>query len=120
MAYKLGNLCHIEIAGGDIAATKECYGKLFGWTFSPMQEGYEFFDAGNAQGALDAEAKPSHDGTVLVLACEDVEAKLVEIEGAGGKTLKTKTKISDDHGWYGYFEDPAGNRMGVWQPPQQS
>ncbi|MCA8937248.1 MAG: VOC family protein [Planctomycetes bacterium] len=116
MSYKLGSICHIEMAGGNIAEMKEFYARCFGWTFSPMNDTYEFFDAGNAQGALDSDAKPSHDGTVLVLACEDVEAKLKEIEADGCKVLKPKTEIGGDHGWYGYFEDPAGNKMGVWQP----
>jgi predicted enzyme related to lactoylglutathione lyase len=116
MDYKLGNLAHIEIAGGDLGRTKEFYGTLFGWNFKPMNETYEFFDAGNAQGAIDSDAKPSHDGTVLVLACDDVAAKLGEVEKAGCKVLKPKTEIGGGHGFYGYFEDPAGNRMGVWQP----
>lgn len=115
MDYKLGSICHIEIAGGDLSRTKEFYGTLFGWTFSPMNETYEFFDTGNNNGALDADVTPSHEGTVLVLACADVEAKLREIEQAGCKVLKSKTAIGGDHGYYGYFEDPAGNKMGVWQ-----
>lgn len=119
MDYKLGNVCHIEIAGGNLAATKAFYGQVFGWKFSPMSDSYEFFDAGNLQGAIDADGRPSHDGTVLVLACDDVAAKLKEVESAGGKTLKPKTEIGGGHGWYGYFADPAGNRMGVWQPAEK-
>ena len=42
--------------------------------------------------------------------------KLSEIEQAGCKVLKPKTAIAEGHGFYGYFEDPAGNKMGVWQP----
>ena len=42
--------------------------------------------------------------------------ELKEIEAEGCKVLKPKTEIGGDHGWYGYFEDPAGNKMGVWQP----
>lgn len=114
MDYKLGHVCHIEIAGGDLAKTKEFYGNLFGWTFKPMNETYEFFDAGNAMGALDSDAKPSHDGTILVLFCDDIEAKLADVEKAGGKTIKGKTEIPGHNAYYAYFEDPAGNRMGIY------
>jgi hypothetical protein len=116
MDFKLGNLCHIEIPCTYIPATKEFYGKLFNWTFSPMNETYEFFDAGNSWGAFDTDAKPSGEGTILVLACDDVEAKLKEIGQAGGEVVQPKTEIAEGHGWYGYFKDPSGNRLGVWQP----
>ena len=114
MDYKLGHVCHIEIAGGDLAKSKEFYGNLFGWTFKPMNDTYEFFDAGNIMGALDSDAKPSRDGTILVLYCEDIEAKLAEIEKAGGKTLTGKTEIPGHNAHYAYFEDLAGNRVGIY------
>lgn len=114
MDYKLGHVCHIEIASRDMAASKKFYGELFGWTFKPMGETYEFFDAGNAQGAIDTDAKPSAEGTVLVLYCDDINAKLAEIEGAGGKTIKGKTPIPGHGASYAYFADPAGNRMGIF------
>jgi uncharacterized protein len=116
MDYKLGNIGHIEIAGGKLDKSKAFYGKLFGWTFKPMSETYEFFDAGNMQGALDADSKPSLDGTVLVLYCEDVDKKLVEIEKAGGKTITGKTEIPGHNAYYAYFKDLAGNRMGLYAP----
>jgi uncharacterized protein len=112
--YKLGNVCHIEIAAGNMGKSKDFYGKLFGWTFKPMAETYEFFDAGNVQGAIDSDGKPSKDGTVLVLYCTDINAKLKEIEKAGGKTIKGKTEIPNHNAYYAYFSDPAGNRMGLF------
>ncbi|MBX3460205.1 MAG: VOC family protein [Planctomycetes bacterium] len=114
MGYNLGHVCHIEVAAIDMAASKAFYAKLFGWTFKPMADTYEFFDAGNIQGALDTDARPSREGTVLVLYCDDVNAKLAEIEKAGGKTIKGKTAIPGHGASYAYFEDPAGNRMGVF------
>lgn len=114
MDYKLGNVCHIEIAAGNMGKAKDFYGKLFGWTFKPMADTYEFFDAGNVQGALDCDSKPGKDGTVLVLYCDDIDAKLREIESAGGKTTRGKTEIPGHNAYYAYFEDLAGNRMGLF------
>ncbi|MGE0434337.1 MAG: VOC family protein [Planctomycetota bacterium] len=116
MAFTRGNIVHIEIPAPDIAAAKEFYGKLFGWTFRPMNDTYEFFDAGNMTGAMDADLKPGTDaGSVLVMAVEEIDTALAAIEQAGGKVIKPKTPIGGDHGFYGYFTDPAGNKMGVWQ-----
>ncbi|MCA8910615.1 MAG: VOC family protein [Planctomycetes bacterium] len=116
MDYKLGNICHIEIPAGDLGKSKEFYGTLFNWTFQPMNETYEFFNDGVNGGALDTDARPSRDGAILVLYCEDIDAKLGEIEKAGGKTVKGKTQIPGHGAHYAYFEDPAGNRMGLYAP----
>ena len=78
--------------------------RLAGWQFW-----YE-------SGALDTDARPSRDGAILVLYCEDIDAKLGEIEKAGGKTVKGKTQIPGHGAHYAYFEDPAGNRMGLYAP----
>ena len=116
MAYETGNICHIEVAAPDMEKTKEFYGEVFGWTFEALHEGYEFFDAGNMTGGLDEDGNPQSDGTVLVLACEDIDDKLAEIENAGGTTLRGRTDIEDGRGAYAYFVDPVGNRMGLWMP----
>lgn len=116
MEFEAGNIVHIEIPAPDIAKAKAFYGEVFGWTFSPMDDNYEFWDSGNMQGAFDASQKPHSDGTVLVLACDDVDDSLQAIEKAGGKVVQGKTAIGGDHGWYAYFKDPNGNRLGVWMP----
>ncbi len=116
MEFQVGDIVHIEIPAPDIGKAKAFYGKVFNWTFSPMDERYEFWDSGRMQGAFDADAKPHTHGTVLVLACKDVDEKLKEVEEAGGKIVQATTAIGGDHGWYAYFEDPNGNRLGVWMP----
>lgn len=35
------------------------------------------------------------------------------VEGAGGDVLLPKTKIGGDRGFYAYFEDSEGNRVGL-------
>jgi predicted enzyme related to lactoylglutathione lyase len=45
---------------------------------------------------------------------EDIPKKLGEIESAGGKTIKDKTVVSPDFGFYGLFADPSDNIMGLW------
>ena len=116
MNYEPGNIVHVEIPAPDIAAAKVFYGRVFGWTFRSLHDRYEFFDAGNLAGAFDAEKHPTAEGTVVTVMATDVAAKLREAKDAGGTILQEQTEIPGGMGWYGYFADPAGNRIGVWMP----
>lgn len=116
-------ICHIEIPTTDMAASKAFYESVFGWAVSVSPDGsygeWRSPVSGDEEkilgGGLDPGMKPSADaGVVLYLAVEDVEASLAAIEAAGGRRVKPKTKISDEHGWFAHFADPSGNRLGVW------
>ena len=114
--YVPGTVCHIEIPAPDLDRVQEFYGEVFGWTFEPMQEGYVFWRAGSLGGAFDREAAPTAEGIVLVLAVDDIDQKLEEIDNAGGRTLQGTTEIGGGMGFYAYFVDPVGNKMGIWMP----
>ncbi|MGB0789699.1 MAG: VOC family protein [Marinirhabdus sp.] len=57
---------------------------------------------------------PSHEGTLVYLTSKDVENELGRIESAGGKILKPKTMISEEHGYMALFEDTEGNRVALY------
>ena len=111
---KLGSICHVEIPGSDLGKMQEFYETLFGWTFRPMGDTYLMFMAGDDGGGIDADMPVGDGGAVLVLAVEDIDAKLAESNAAGGEGLTPKTSIGEGHGFYAYFRDPCGNKMGVW------
>jgi len=113
---KPGSICHIEIAAPNLKKAKSFYTKLFGWDCTrAMGPTYcMFIDAGGQLGgALDADAKPSKAGAVLVIEVDDIDKKLAAIKKAGGKTAKPKTEIGGGHGFYAYFIDPNGNKLGL-------
>ena len=120
MDYTPGNVVHLEIPAPDIDRAKAFYGRVFGWTFHPLHDRYEFFDAGNIAGALDADKTPSRDGSVITVMARDVAETLRKAEAEGGAILLEKTEIPGGMGWYGYCADPAGNRIGVWMPPSRT
>jgi predicted enzyme related to lactoylglutathione lyase len=63
---------------------------------------------------LAPEDKPSHYGTRVYFNAESgVEDWLQRVEAAGGKTLVPKTAIASGHGFFAYFEDSEGNRVGL-------
>ena len=55
---------------------------------------------------------PSHDGTLVYLFVDDIEATLERIEKHGGKTLNPKMGIGE-YGYIAHFEDSEGNRVGL-------
>jgi hypothetical protein len=57
--------------------------------------------------------KPSHSGSVVYLnGGDDLNEKLARIEAAGGKVIAPKTDIGQGFGFYAFFEDTEGNRVG--------
>lgn len=56
--------------------------------------------------------KPSHFGSRVYFETPSIEEWLNRIERAGGKTLVGKTPIGIG-GFFAYFEDSEGNRVGL-------
>jgi uncharacterized protein len=60
------------------------------------------------------EDRPSHFGSrVYFNADSGVDDWLKRVEAAGGKTLVPKTPIGSGRGFFAYFEDSEGNRVGL-------
>ena len=73
-------------------------------------------DANGAPGSLiqsEENYKPSTDGTLVYLNCDDLANELSRIESAGGTVLQAKTQISEEHGYMGLFLDTEGNRVAL-------
>jgi uncharacterized protein len=126
----MGKVVHFEIPADDLDRAKSFYGKVFGWQLDtmPMPGGGEYTsmittavdettmtpkDPGAINGGLTRrdEATPS---PVITIDVEDIDAALTQIETAGGKTVTPRTAIPG-MGAYGYFKDPEGNVMGLWE-----
>lgn len=57
---------------------------------------------------------PSHDGSVVYLdGGNDLDGILGRVEGAGGSVLLPKTEIPGGRGYFAYFRDVEGNRVGL-------
>ena len=60
------------------------------------------------------EDKPSHFGSrVYFKATPSIDAWLARIQAAGGRVLVPRTAIGGDRGYFAYFEDSEGNRVGL-------
>jgi predicted enzyme related to lactoylglutathione lyase len=58
---------------------------------------------------------PSAEGVVIYFTSPSGDAanELARVKEAGGKLLRDKTKIADEHGFYGLLVDTEGNRIAI-------
>ena len=100
---------YVELAGGDLAATKSFYAGAFGWGFTDYGPTYAGFEGAGLDGGLDAtETRPP----LVILKADDLEDALARVEAAGGEI--TAPIFDFPGGRRFHFRDPAGNELGVW------
>ena len=109
-------VCHIEIPSKDFAKAKKFYGDIFNWECQAMPEmEYMTFKAPDGVGGgFNNMAEIGKPGFLLYLEVEDIPATLKKVNAIGGKTVKEKTQISPDFGYYAFFTDLEGNQIGLW------
>jgi predicted enzyme related to lactoylglutathione lyase len=114
----MSKIVHIEIPAPDLAKAAEFYSKVFGWKVDMMPEmDYALWSPADQEGVGGGFSKTypiNKDGILVHIGVDDIEAKLAEIEAAGGKTITPKTKISDEYGYFAEFADISGNKMALW------
>ncbi len=101
-----------EITGKDGKKAQDFYAKLFGWKYEMMDD-YAMIEAGenSSGGGIGTAEGTSH--AIWLAEVADPEAKLKEIEAAGGKTVVPAINIGMVT--YGIFNDPEGNRVGLYK-----
>ena len=110
-----------EIPVRDMDRARLFYGNILGHDMPVQKMGnfiMAFFpSAGHANsGALvNGEGyEPCYRGTVVYLnAGEDLNEALERVEPAGGTVAVTKTKITEDYGFFALFRDTEGNLVGL-------
>jgi predicted enzyme related to lactoylglutathione lyase len=110
-------ICYVEIPCRDIARSKKFYNGVFGWSFEDSGENYSMFRTGDGLGGgLDrrTEEFPTQRGVTLYIQVQDIPKFLKQVDEAGGRTVKGKTEISKEFGYYALFVDTEGNTMGLW------
>jgi predicted enzyme related to lactoylglutathione lyase len=105
---------HFEIRSADPDATREFYGKLFGWTYPDGGiPGYTYVDTG-AEGAVPGGIGPVQGGEPLVtffVGVADVAATLDAAAAMGGRIVQPATKVPGVT--FGLLADPRGQIVGL-------
>jgi predicted enzyme related to lactoylglutathione lyase len=109
-----GTICHLEMYAADGDAAARFFADLFGWGTLGTMPHYVAFNPGAGPGGVFQSHTPTM-AAVAYIYTADVQAKLVEIETAGGKPMGEPMRMPGA-GCFGYFKDPSGTSMGLIGP----
>lgn len=112
-----GDITHIEIPVGDMDRATAFYSDLFGWQIQsppgfddyPMWMAPNQISGGGLVARTDDFTQPR--SFVEVDSIDDVLARAVE---QGARVVMAKQPISETS-WWAIFEDPDGNRIGLYE-----
>lgn len=103
---------YIELKSSNLKETKTFYSKLFGWEFTDYGENYTAFSGAGIEGGFEYTTDPIVNGVLIVLAHNDLESILSNIQNNGSKI--TVPIFSFPGGRRFQFLDPSGNELAVW------
>src|SRR5437867_1282164 len=102
----------IEFATPNPSATRDFFSKVFGWNSndSTMMPDYHIYNPGaGPMGAIHGYMKDGKPRTTVYLYAPDIDAKLADVQAAGGKIVTPKMFMGEAVGKIAHFEDPNGN-----------
>jgi len=117
-----GKICYVEIPAKNVSKSAEFYANLFGWKIRSRGDGQTAFD--DATGAVsgtwvreeDLDGETSMVTYIMVDNIDETQKKLV---AAGGKLITPRTPVGPGGGAFAIFNDPAGNRVGLYEDAQK-
>jgi len=109
-------ICHFEFPSVDMEKSKEFYSKVFGWEFKDIGDpNYVVFSTPDGPGGGIEKADVGSGSNIKIyIEVEDIPSTLAKAEQLGGKIVKEKTLISEEHGFWGMLADPCGVQIGIW------
>ncbi len=106
-------IVYLELPAQELAASRNFYANLFGWTFQDYGPTYAAFSNSGTEGGLNADPAERTKAPLAVIESQNIEETEQSILKAGGKiTLPT---FSFPGGRRFHFTDPAGNELAIMQ-----
>jgi len=93
----------------------EAWGDTRGTSFAPADMPPSAFTVWSAFAQDTEYFGPSGQGFMINLVVDDLDGALQNVRRAGGTVLPEREEA--DFGRFGWFEDPDGNRVELWEPP---
>src|ERR1700674_2292453 len=109
-----------DLSSSDAEASREYYGKLFGWKIEvspdPQYGGYAIAKIGDKDVAgIGPQMSPeAPTAWTVYIGSADVADTAKKVEAAGGKVVVPPMKVGDQ-GSMVILQDPSGAHIGVWQ-----
>lgn len=120
-------IVHIELSANDPAEAAKFYNSLFDWKIDHDGNlGYWMFTSEEKRGGGFNKVGPNEDSFIPVkpgdvifyVDTDDIDGTLARVESLGGKVIAPKSEIPTV-GYYGIFQDPTGNVVGLFSSPKQ-
>jgi predicted enzyme related to lactoylglutathione lyase len=114
-----GRIAWFDITTTNLAQSREFYGKLFDWKFTPLQgtdQAVEIVSRGTAIGTLrGAEGKISPFNGVVYVQVTDIQTSCKKAKDLGGTVVPGfPFDLSDGTGAIAVVVDPAGHPVGLY------
>ena len=114
-----GRVAWFDITTTNIATSKDFYGKLFDWKYTPVQgtdQAAEITAGGRAIGTIRAEkAKPTTSNGVVYIQVSDIRASCKKAKDLGGTVVAGfPFNLPDGIGAIALVVDPVGHPVGLY------
>jgi uncharacterized protein len=118
--YAPGTPMWVDHTSGDVQASAQFYGQLFGWQAQDLGEEAGHYTMFTSNGKMvAATTPPMSPGTPpnwsTYIASADVNATAKAVADNGGQTIVAPMQVMDQ-GSMAVFADPTGAVFAVWQP----
>lgn len=94
----------------------ESWGDTRGTSFAPADMPTNAFTVWSAFAEDTEYFGPSGQGFMINLVVDDLDRALENVNRGGGTVMPEREEA--DFGRFGWFEDPEGNRVELWEPPE--
>ena len=106
-------LNYVELPVGDLEAARQFYEAAFGWSLTPFGPSYASTLTGDTDIGLQADRAEATAAPLPVIAVENLEQALAQVERAGGTV--TRPIFGFPGGRRFQFRDPGGNELAACQ-----
>ena len=109
----MAHINFIELPAKDLAAAKDFYSGVFGWSLTDFGPSYSSTMTGDVDLGLQGDSSAATASPLAVIAVENLEAALDAVVKAGGKI--TMPIFGFPGGRRFHFLDPNGNELAAWK-----
>jgi hypothetical protein len=106
---------YVEFPAKDLAATKQFFSEVFGWSFQDFGPEYSAFSNEGLDGGFyqsDLSSTTEKGGALIVFYSHNLPETLKKVEQAKGKIIKPI--FSFPGGQRFHFTEPSGNEFAAW------
>jgi predicted enzyme related to lactoylglutathione lyase len=111
-----GKVCHIALPAPDVEASARFYSDVFGWRIRHQPHAVTFDDGvDEVSGHFVPHRSATPPGMLVYLWVDDLDTAIKRLEEAGASIVEPPGIDPGER--TAWFNDPAGNTLGIYQEP---